>query len=411
MTPAGNAWPAGVEESRCPVCECEGCEDPSHVAPPEESPAVVAAGPKPATPALRFRHAREVMATPRPAAIIEGVAWKGALSVLVSESGAGKTFLLLSAAAAVSGGMPWAGRAVHSGSVAYLSYEGDALNLRLHALVAHQGHRLEHLHILHATDPLSPVTARGIETTSPGEATATDALRTLVAELEAAKRPPIVLLIIDTVRASLAGSEDSSEHVSAYLRAVRRLLALLPEAGAILSHHAGWQDGESQRKRERGSSAWRGNSDATLYLEAGEVDRQRGETRLVLRALKVRDSEKPVPLHLVRCVVHLLDFGEDATSCVIEADRRSPADREAATAAALDAETRVLDLRTLRAIADRPDLATSQDRLRLLLSTRKAVVGESLGRLVRNGLVNPAPRGRPYEVTPAGREALAGSNA
>ncbi len=38
---------------------------------------------------------RRLMSAPRPVEIIEGVAWAGCLSVLVSESGAGKTFVLL----------------------------------------------------------------------------------------------------------------------------------------------------------------------------------------------------------------------------------------------------------------------------------------------------------------------------
>jgi hypothetical protein len=95
---------------------------------------------------------------------------------------------------------------------------------------------------------------------------------------------------VDTVRASLSGSEDSSEHVSAYLRAVGRVLATVPGAAALLVHHAGWQDGEGKRPRERGSSAWRGNVDGTLYIEAGKYDQEHHERRLILRTLKVRDG-------------------------------------------------------------------------------------------------------------------------
>ncbi len=113
-----------------------------------------------------------------------------------------------------------------------------------------------------------------------------DALTTLTQELATTARPPIVLVIIDTVRASLAGNEDSSEHVAAYLRAVRRLLLCVPGAAALLTHHAGWQDGDTPRKRERGSSAWRGNVDITLYLEAGDYDPDRGEACLTLRTCR-----------------------------------------------------------------------------------------------------------------------------
>ena len=70
----------------------------------------------------------------------------------------------------------------------------------------------------------------------------------------------------------MAGSEDSSEIVAAYMRVHRRLLAALPGAAGLVPITPGGRDGESQRKRERGSSAWRGNCSCTLYLEAGESD-------------------------------------------------------------------------------------------------------------------------------------------
>ena len=39
---------------------------------------------------------------------------------------------------------------------------------------------------------------------------------------------------------------------------------------------------------------------ATLYLETGDYDAERGEAALTLRTLKVRDAERPAPLRLVR---------------------------------------------------------------------------------------------------------------
>ena len=108
------------------------------------------------------------------------------------------------------------------------------------------------LYVLRASDPLSPAVQRdGTELPSIGEEILTDRLRRLNERLTESSSPPVGLLIIDTVRASLSGSEDSSEHFSAYLRAVRRILATLPDAGALLAHHTGWHDGDQRRKRER----------------------------------------------------------------------------------------------------------------------------------------------------------------
>lgn len=368
---------------------------------------------RPAQPAVRlaFTAAADLMTLPRPIEIVEGVAQEGCVTVLVSESGTGKTFVLLNLSAAVSANLPWHGRATRQGSVAYLSFEGDALGVRLRALRDIDGHRLDHVYIVRPRDPLSPRIGRDGEERALGELAVQAALEALVAELDQAGRPPVRLVIIDTVRASMAGSEDSSEAVSAYLRAVRRLTASVPRAATILAHHAGWQDGDTQRKRERGSSAWRGNVDTTLYLEAGPYDAVRGQAELTLRNLKARDAEKAPPLHLLRrrvelCETHPSRAYEPVTSCVIASDPRTRADREAADQTAVDREKHEADVSTLRVIADHPDLATSAERIRVVLGSRKQVVADSLTRLVQRGWAVPGKRSQPYTVTDAGRDAL-----
>jgi hypothetical protein len=398
---AADAWVV-EDPTLCPRCGREACED--HLPSPPEPSAATTTG-------LTFTPANDLIGAPRPVEIIEGVAWGGCLTVLPSESGTGKTFLLLDAAAAVSDGVTWHGRAVQQGSVAYLSYEGDALGLRLRALRDVAGHRLEHVYILRAHDPLSPRVSRDGEERSIGELAVVTAFETLSTHLKVADRPPIVLLEIDTVRASLTGSEDSSEHVAAYLRAVRRIMAGVPGAAAILAHHAGWQDGETQRKRERGSSAWRGNCDATLYLEAGEYDADRGEAQLTLRTLKVRDAERPAPLHLVRRRVALLELdrrGEPVTSCVIDSDRRSREDREAERIASVEATRHAMDHAVLRAMRDYP-AATSIARLRPYVAQRTEMVSDAVARILREKLAIEGKRGQPYTLTEAGLVRLNGT--
>jgi hypothetical protein len=401
-----DAW-VMEDPTRCEVCGRDACEDHLPAEPASSSSK---------RPRLHAQRALDVLTTPRPKEIVEGIAWGGCVTVLVSESGTGKTFVLLDLAGAVSDGVPWHGRAVREGSVVYLSYEGDALGLRLRALRDVSGRRLEHLYIVRGSDPLSPRANREGEDCSVGELAVAAALESLTVELATARRPPISLIVIDTVRASLSGSEDSSEHVAAYLRAVRRVMARVPGTAAILAHHAGWQDGEQQRKRERGSSAWRGNCDGTLYLEAGEYDAERGETALTLRALKVRDAERPAPMHLFRRRVEIAERIADdirrgpVTSCVIDSDRRSREDREAAQAAAAETETRAIDQRLLRVIAERPDSATSQDRLRVAVGLRRDLVQAAVVRLLDRGWIElPARQRQPYTVTVQGLSELSGS--
>ena len=401
------------DPSACPVCHSEMCEDQTHYALPWW-PAPDDGGAKGGPPSpspLAFQSAESVIQTPPPFEVVEGVAFADRVTVLVAEPGGSKTFVALDIAAHVSAGIDWRGRTVHQGSVAYLSFEGDALNLRYQAL-RDAGHTIEHVHLLRPSEPLSPIYDRDrVERPSRGENVVGDALGTLVAELEAHQRPPVVLLVVDTVRASLAGSEDSSENVSAYLRAVRRLLRHVPGAAAVLTHHAGWQDGETKRKRERGSSAFRGNVDATLYLEAETYDRDTGTARLTLRTLKSRDTEPLPPLHLIRRRVELCGSngrGEPLTSCVIDHDRRTREEREADKVEAVEAEHRETDLAVLGAMRDYPE-ATSISRLRVRVGLRTEAVSAAVGRILRAGWAVEGKRGEPYRLTEAGRAVLEGA--
>ena len=115
--------------------------------------------------------ARDMWHEPPPVETIEGVAWAGLITVLVSESGAGKTFVLLDAAAAVSAGLPWHGRTTEQGTVAYCSFEGDALGLRLRAMNLPAGHRFDHLAVIRLSDPISPQLTRDREFRPLGEQT------------------------------------------------------------------------------------------------------------------------------------------------------------------------------------------------------------------------------------------------
>ena len=123
------------------------------------------------------------------------------------------------------------------GFVVYVGLEADALSLRWQA-IEEQGFDLANVYVIRATDPISPTIGRdGRETPSVGEAALTTALRELAESLARDGRPPIVALMVDTVRASMAGSEDSSSDASSYLRAVRRILRVIEGAAAILGDH------------------------------------------------------------------------------------------------------------------------------------------------------------------------------
>jgi chromosome segregation and condensation protein ScpB len=255
----------------------------------------------------------------------------------------------------------------------------------------------------------------GSEFPSLGEEILIDRLRRLSERLAAEGKPPIVLLAIDTVRASLSGSEDSSSDVSAYLRAIRRVLATLPGAGCLLNHHTGWQDGETQKKRERGSSAFRGNVEITLFLEVTD-ESDSSSVHLEIQTLKARDSERRVPLRLIRQRVDLLAmdrFGQPLSSCVIEQDPRTyqeiVAERAAASAAAAKTKQEALTRQVLTVIRDHAP--TSQTTIRGLVGGKRDEVYGTVAQLLRAGLIRKGGQRDPFSISETGEQTLGGKTA
>lgn len=386
------------DASECPDCGRDSCSGDC-VPPP--------------SPPLLVLPAATVAKAPPPRWIIDGFAVENGVHLLVSESGTGKTFVLLNLAAHLACGAEWFGLSTSAGSVVYVGLEADALSLRLQA-IEEQGFDLANVYVIRATDPISPTIGRdGRETPSVGEAALTTALRELAESLARDGRPPIVALMVDTVRASMAGSEDSSSDASSYLRAVRRILRVIEGAAAILAHHSGWQDGDVKRKRERGSSAFRGNVDGVAYLEADdEAAADPSLVPLVLRVLKARDAQRPEHVRLVRQRVDLPGFdrrGEPLSSCIIVADSRSASDRESATSAALLAEEHRLDVKVLQMVRDYPK-STSREDIRKLVRAGKPAVAASVTRLVLRELLIEGRRGSPFTLTTAGLRAANGGD-
>lgn len=359
--------------------------------------------------APRFLSAAQVMDAPAADEVVEGMLTAGGITILAAESGGSKTFVATDLGAAIGDEREreWHGRMTKWGSVAYVKFEADAMGPRLQALKG-KGEDLTNLYFLTASEPLSPRGSRdGIELPSPGEELLIDRLRHLSADLAARGMPPIAAVILDTLRASLVGSEDQSECVSAYLRAVRRVLACVPGADAIVLHHLGWQDGDPKRKRERGSSALRGNVDNTLLLEVTD-DHDPAEVRLLLTVLKARDADRGAPIRLIRRRVEL--EGHDwrrnpLTSCVIMADHRTHRDEEREQQAARQLEDRALDLKILATMKAHP--VTSQAAIRDHVARKQPAVDGSVARLLSQGLaLRGTKRGSPYTLTASGERAL-----
>jgi hypothetical protein len=291
--------------------------------------------------------------------LIEEVAATRYIVVLVGESGGSKTFVALDLAVCIAAGQHWHGRRVEPGGVLVLLAEGDAIGPRFRAACAGLGltpAQARELPIVFVRESaiLSPVTDRyGTQQDSIDLIRLKATVRAFREQLEA-RGIRLRLIIVDTLRATLAGSEDASDNIAGYVNALRAVLAdEAPDACAIVTHHSGWGDNEQRttKRRERGSSAIRGNSDCVLLLEKNG-DLGNGEQRLILSTLKCRDGSAEPRLALRRLTVEVTDdagnvmrdnYGRTVTSCMVrnddgptpEQDRHD--DRERREAARLDA--------------------------------------------------------------------------
>ncbi|MEO8500806.1 MAG: AAA family ATPase [Vicinamibacteria bacterium] len=332
-------------------------------------------------------------------ASLPGRLYEGRVTLLVGESASGKSFLELHWAATV---------ASQGGSVVVFMYEADALGPRLAALKDQFGD-LTNLYFVRSSEPISPIHGRdGLEVPSSGEMFMTETLRSLAADLQRQGLPPIALVFVDTARMAMTGSEDPSDNVAAFLRSLRRAVfavTVTPQAAIGLVHHSGWQDGENARKRERGSSAWRANSDVVVFVDTDD-DSDLKAVRLTLTTLKNRDAEKAPPLGLVRRQVPVtLPGGETTTSCIIEPDERSYAERAAeeskARALKADFQQQALDHKVLALIHEvRP---TNITQIRDRTGRDRSKVSASVTRLLSGGLIARNGQRLPFELTAKGQ--------
>ena len=191
----------------------------------------------------------------------------------------------------------------------------------------------------------------------------------------------------------MSGNEDASDNVASYLRAIRRIISPVSDAAAIVSLHTGWQDGDSPRKRERGSSAWRGNSDGTVYLEGGEANRDVGTRALILRSLKARDDGDFAPIHVIRTTrVALCPRPLWAPENVLHSRRRSLQSSRTGRRSRASSRRQALetfDRQVLHVVATHPQTATSQDFISAQMGVRKA------GRRAGDRAIDRQPPSRP----------------
>ena len=109
-----------------------------------------------------------------------------------------------------------------------------------------------------------------------------DGLAGMADEIDTLDAKPAIIAV-DTYNLALEGNEDGSEEAKRALRGLRALAMMYDAAGLVL-HHPGWAD----KKRPRGSSAFRANSDVMILCERASD----GATTSSLTQYKNRSADK-----------------------------------------------------------------------------------------------------------------------
>ncbi len=201
--------------------------------------------------------------------VVEGIIAQGALHMVTSEPGAGKSTFLASACDAISRGVMFMGRATSKRSVLILDAENP-----LPAI----SERFERLGI--CTHPNFKVWGQWVGEDAPSAGGA------IVLEW-ILRGDPKPLIVVDSVIAFHSGAENDSNETRKYMEQYRRLTAM--GTTVVLLHHTG----KSETSREyRGSSDYKASIDIGYKLtNVGDAARL---SMLELRPFKQRFSVDPL---------------------------------------------------------------------------------------------------------------------
>lgn len=222
---------------------------------------------------------------------------EGAIGAVIGESGAGKSFVVLSLALAVATGRVWNSRPTVQGPVLYIAGEGrEGIIRRVHgwAILNHADLPSIQLYI-----------APGVNLTDPESMRIVELALEEIAETATPK-----LIVIDTWATCLQGDENSVSDTSKGLAALASLAAPY-HAAVLIVHHVGHGD----KGRARGSSALHAAMDMVHLVE------RREDGILQVSNVKSKDTELAAPLAFQLQTVPLGikdDQGEEVVSACLK---------------------------------------------------------------------------------------------
>ena len=218
------------------------------------------------------------------------------VAMIFGPSGAGKSFIALDMACSIAAGIPWQGIKTKPGVVVYLAGEGNyGIRKRIASwAIEHQTTQLDNLLISN----------RPIDLDSPRAAAE------VIKLVRSITQEPISLLIVDTVNNHMSGDENAAKDVRAMVNSCSTAASALG-ATTVFVHHTGVS--ETAQGRERGSSAWRGGLDFSIYVS------RTTDKAIKIEAKKVKDDKEPEPIYGLLKPVALGwkdEDGEDITGAV-----------------------------------------------------------------------------------------------
>lgn len=227
--------------------------------------------------------------------LVRGLIPRSGLVVLWGPPKCGKSFWIYDLAMHVATGASYRGRKTVEGPVVYLVLEGE------HGY----GARVEAYRQRHLKNRTDPVPLYDIVTRVDLVKDHRQLIKDIGAQLP--DNPP-VMVVIDTLNRSLAGSESSDEDMSAYVKAADAIREAFGCA-VIVVHHCG-----TNGERPRGHTSLTGAADAQLAV-------RRDDARNVVVKVEYMKDGKEGELILSRLdgvTVGMEPDGTPITSCVIE---------------------------------------------------------------------------------------------
>lgn len=247
-----------------------------------------------------------------PVWLIQGLIEQSSVTAVTGEPGSAKSFLLIDLACHVAAGREWFGRKVERGAVLYIAAEAPESIKRRAALV-------RRVKFSNASLPVHIVCEPALLGDERQSALDREAVERLIDDVATEFGLPVVLVIIDTISASMGGGNENLDGMQRVVGAAN-LLAARTVVAVILNHHPNATGGSL-----RGHSSLKGTVSHGFQIEVKDDAR-------IVNAFKQRDAESG-RLFAYRLAVYQLqrpdNFGDPSMSCVIESTE-IPSDDEAA---------------------------------------------------------------------------------